>query len=876
MPKGKRNITPKNTEQNVHVTEGKVTLKAFLFKIRDLCRNKGAQMDENGNIYADLIYDDLLFLKHVWWLAEKGILTMDTNAILEGLSITDVKLDSIASLKQQDLTHVGNVFDRLWTGLQRSNLKDIFERQFPLTAIKKDDKLKAQYLPLLADLLEYVGKVQLADHEDTDPYEYFTQDLKKSKSKYFGQFYTPQTVTESCVEEIQPKYGESGLDPAAGTGKFMRTGAHYIHRNQPEYSEWEAFQHMRTIEIESKIYRQGVLGTFIKYKQLPNMNYLRKGNSFDILPKEDEQFDYILGNPPYGGTVDGFEDLYYDTEMVVKGKRTVSKKVVKPTIRHPFPFIKKDTSVLFLQLCVNKLKVGGRGAVVFNGTIMNDSHREIMKWFLDSCDLRKIIVNPSGTFLCTGIETYSLIFWKGSPTQKIAYYEVGTKKKLGEFTRAEVEARNWDIRPIFADTTVQATDIQYLTIEHLCKVTKGTIQASKAVPGDYKMYSAAKDVATHNEYTYEGEAVIFVNSSRGPPLARVHYANVGEKFAASGLVLVLQAKNSEINMKYLWYYLTMRKGHILKMFESSNMRETINTSDFIKYSVPIPPLPIQQEIVQTLDRIYNPGTTDLADTLKLTSQAMDLVLANPGGATLEPIVDAQRLIRKSAQMVADVKAQMVAIVKASCISGEDKPISEVVTLKYGFPFKSADYTTEGLAVVKHNNITDGFVCKSKKQDYMCPSAQTEDYKMVVGDIVISMDFDCGKVGKIVEEGWVLNQRVCLARTSSEKLRQEYLYWILRFGGFYETMQSFHTGSTIKHIGSKHIDMTVLKIPSLTKQDDTLGRLSLLQSQLTALESLQSQSEDNARFILDSYLSTKSDAVENSVADDISEDNISHE
>jgi len=209
-----------------------------------------------------------------------------------------------------------------------------------------------------------------------------------------------------------------------------------------------------------------------------------------------------------------------------------------------------------------------------------------------------------------------------------------------------------------------------------------------------------------------------------------------------------------------------------------------------------------------------------------------------------------------------VKAQMVAVVKASCVSGEEKSISEIVKLKYGFPFKSSDYTTEGLIVVKHNNISDGYVSKSKKQDYIPSSAQTEDYKMVVGDIVISMDFDCGKVGKIVEAGWVLNQRVCLARTSSENLRQEYLYWALRFGGFYEKMQTLHTGTTIKHIGGKDIDKATIKMPSLALQDATLVRLSLLQSQLTALESLQKQTEDNARFILDSYL--PSTPVENTI------------
>jgi restriction endonuclease S subunit len=234
---------------------------------------------------------------------------------------------------------------------------------------------------------------------------------------------------------------------------------------------------------------------------------------------------------------------------------------------------------------------------------------------------------------------------------------------------------------------------------------------------------------------------------------------------------------------------------------------------------------------------------------------MDLVLANPSGAMLEPIVEAQKLIRKSAQMVADVKAQMVAIVKASTNSGKETPISSICKLKYGFPFKSTDYTTSGLAVVKHNNIDEGYVYKSKKQDYMPSNTEVEDYKLVIGDIIVSMDFDCGKVGKIIEEGWVLNQRICLVRTNNETLKQEYLYWLMRYGGFYEKMQSLHTGTTIKHISGKDIDKVVLNIPSLETQNITLSRLNNLQIQLKSLEDLSKYSEDNARFILESYLNT---------------------
>jgi hypothetical protein len=47
----------------------------------------------------------------------------------------------------------------------------------------------------------------------------------------------------------------------------------------------------------------------------------------------------------------------------------------------------------------------------------------------------------------------------------------------------------------------------------------------------------------------------------------------------------------------------------------------------------------------------------------------------------------------------------------------------------------------------------------------------------------------------------------------------------------------------------------VSIPSLEIQTQTLQRLNALQTQLTSLENLGKQAEDNARFILDSYLNT---------------------
>jgi hypothetical protein len=822
-------------------SDGTTTLETFLFKIRDICRDHGVQMDELGNMYADLIYDDLLFLKHIPALISSGAFVLNKEELYRGtpLSATmpDNVLESIVSLRETPQM-VGGLFDRVWKQLGRSSFASIFtNRLFPLCNILKTP-LRDKYFPLLAAILDYTNKVKLEEHEDTDPYEYFTKDLKKAKSKYFGQFYTPAEVCWSCIEELAPKYGEIGLDPMAGTGKFMRIAASYIHKNEPTVSAADAFKNMRTVEIESQVYRQGKIAALLTYHSIPDDVHHRLGDSFELLSKEEEPVDFIAANPPYGGTITRFDEYYY-TSVAGSGKK--AKKVMNPDIKHPFAFIKKDTSVLALQLIVNKLKDGGRAAAIFNGTIMNNAHRDVMKWFLDTCDLRKVIVNPSGTFKCTGIETYSLIFWKGTPTTRVEYVEFGTGKVLGSFTRAELEARGLDIRPIFSTVSSDTSDVVYKTIEEICDVTKGTVQASKAIPGDFPIYSAAATVSTHNTFTHEGEAIIFVNGSRGPPLARVHYAKPGEKFSASSLVIVLKPKSDDISGKYLWYLLNLRKGAILKMFESSNMRETINTADFIKYSVPLPPRAVQDEIVATLDRIYAPGTTELADTLKMTDRAMDLVLASPSGTTLGPIVEAQRLIRKSAQMVADVKAQMVADVKAQMVA-----IVKSVGIR-GFAQKKL---SEACDISKGKRCLEAVSAGGYPyQDVAKISRMVAKYILDTPAVLTPRAMSIGRFVYVDEKCHPSDDMFIM--NPKDGLHVKYLYYyctLLLSAHFRESLHGVKP--TIDY---SVFDYTNITIPPLAFQEAVLTRLEALQSRLTALESLQKDSEENARFILESYL-----------------------
>lgn len=727
-----------------------------------------------------------------------------------------------------------------------------FDRLFGTENFSFDIKNPAKHKEML-EILDKVNMEGVDCQMDILGWVY-EQHLKtgSSAARDLGQFFTDRFICDYMVALCKPGFKSKGVpesvcDPSMGTGGFLTSYMKFYKKHHTDKQvDWSIQnKEIHGCDTDPKVAGVARLNLFMESGGNRAVNLRTHDSLYGDLTQTG--YDLILANMPFG--LKGIKHA--------ECCERVNKLKIRGTKSEP----------LFLQLMMVSLNRGGRCAVVVpDGMLVNGStcHDETRKYLLDNFELKRVIKMKGQFFMNTGIQPSILFFENtGKPTSAVEFWDVikGANGDIEEMMVLSVPRAKFDASCSFdmrryqeVKAVANPAGFPMVKLSDVCKVTFGDRITVKDNAGTiYPVYGSGGDTFKTDRFNRTGKTC---------KVGRFAISEVNMVMLVDGPYWLMDSgftveskKPDTILTEYLWYCLLMDKKR-LSTISTGSCQKNIEMEGFYKIEYVCPPIETQQEIVATLDRIYAPGTTELAETLKLTDKAMDLVLANPGGASLEPIVEAQRLMRKSAQMVADVKAQMVAVVKASCSKGADKPLTEVCKTKMGFPFKSSDYTTEGLIVVKHNNITDeGYVKVSKKQDYIPSTGQTEDYKLVVGDIVVSMDFDCGKVGKIVESGWVLNQRVCLMRTNTETLSQEYLYWLLRFGGFYETMQSLHTGTTIKHIGGKDIDKAVLKVPSIEVQTQTLQRLNALQIQLSSLENLGKQAEDNARFILDSYLNT---------------------
>lgn len=251
-------------------------------------------------------------------------------------------------------------------------------------------------------------------HIFNEIYESILKELQSAGSS--GEFYTPRAVTQFMVEMIEPKIGETILDPACGTGGFLTCSLDYL-------SKAENFNRS-SLKIQNSI--RGV-----EKKPLPHLlcttnlilhgiekPAITRGNllSFPLTYwSAKKQVDLVLSNPPFGGQE---ED---DTSN-----------------NFPEKFRTKETADLFLTLIIKILKDKGRAAIVLPDSSLygNGIKSKIKEELLCNCNLHTIIRLPNGVFNpYTSIKTNLLFFEKGKPTSTIWYYEMSLPEDIKNFTK---------------------------------------------------------------------------------------------------------------------------------------------------------------------------------------------------------------------------------------------------------------------------------------------------------------------------------------------------------------------------------------------------------------------------------------------------------
>ena len=245
-------------------------------------------------------------------------------------------------------------------------------------------------------------------------YETMLKDLQSAGKA--GEFYTPRPVTRFIVEQVNPKLGETVLDPACGTGGFLTSVVDkFTVSTTEEYATLQ--QTIRGIEKKPFPYLLCITNLIAHGIDVPNIshdNTLRTPIS-DYAAKD--KVDVIVTNPPFGGAEN----------------KAISQSV-------PAELRNTETADLFLVHIMALLKDGGRcGLVLPDGFLFGTGVKSAIKRkLLEENDLHTIVRLPKSVFApYTSINTNLLFFTKGKPTQGVWFYRLEMPEGYKHFSKTK-------------------------------------------------------------------------------------------------------------------------------------------------------------------------------------------------------------------------------------------------------------------------------------------------------------------------------------------------------------------------------------------------------------------------------------------------------
>lgn len=231
----------------------------------------------------------------------------------------------------------------------------------------------------------------------------------------FGQYFTPREVIGFAVEMLHPTHDDYVLDPACGSGGFLlyaldavrREASDYFDEGTPElYRHWHDFAKSQLfgIEINDEIARVAKMNMIIHDDGHTNVigeDALQPFSQFKHAGFQDNRFDLILTNPPFGAVIKQEERPYLSQYQMSGGGSSEKKKT------------SVKTEILFIERCWQFLKpcVGRMAIVLPDGILTNSSLQWVRNWLLEHFQLLAVVSLPQFAFAFYGAGVKaSLIF----------------------------------------------------------------------------------------------------------------------------------------------------------------------------------------------------------------------------------------------------------------------------------------------------------------------------------------------------------------------------------------------------------------------------------------------------------------------------------
>ena len=432
-----------------------------------------------------------------------------------------------------------------------------------------------------------------------------------------GQFRTPRHIIDFIVEIVNPQKNETILDPACGTAGFLISSyKHILNQNTEKKSgnqlsasdRKQLGNNLVGYDISPDMTRISLVNMYLHQFANPEIH------EYDCLSSEDrwhEYYDIILANPPFFSPKGG----------------------IQPHSR--FGVQSTRAEVLFVDYIMEHLTPKGRaGIVVPEGIIFQTgtAYKTLRKKLVEDC-LVGVISLPAGVFQpYSGVKTSILILDKElnqksdsiffakvendgfslgaqrNPIDKNDLPSIVDKYLTFSFDQSDdggvgkqeiLEASDCSLlqgKYLKPTINIDPSDFPLVKLREYADFQRGTTITKKQVEiGEIPVIASGKKPACFHSQSNRPANTITISSSGYAGFVSFHPYPI---FASDCFTVI--SKEGELNQRFLFHLLKSRQDDIYKMQRGSGQLH-VYARDFDDFEIPLPPIEIQQEIVDELE-----------------------------------------------------------------------------------------------------------------------------------------------------------------------------------------------------------------------------------------------------------------------------------
>lgn len=226
-----------------------------------------------------------------------------------------------------------------------------------------------------------------------------------------GQYFTPRPVIDAIVECVEPKIGETVIDPACGTGGFLLSAYDHMKGQTQDRDRLLELRHtsFTGVDIVDEVVRLCAMNLYL--------HGVGNGGSpvyqGDALSGDDgKRFDVVLTNPPFGKK-SSYKVVGEDGQVSTERENYE---------REDFKFTTSNKQFNFLQHIMTVMETNGRAGVVLPDNVLFEAGRAgegIRKRLLEGFNFHTLLRLPTGIWYSPGVKA-NVLFFDKRPASKQA------------------------------------------------------------------------------------------------------------------------------------------------------------------------------------------------------------------------------------------------------------------------------------------------------------------------------------------------------------------------------------------------------------------------------------------------------------------------